>query len=219
MDEICFTTARDQLAQIRARTISVVELLEAHLRRIEQVNPQLNAIVTLEPEPALAAARAADAKLARGEEPGLLGGLPVAHKDLFETQGMRTTFGSPIFADFVPDPQRADRRAATCGRRDQYRQNQHARVRCRLTNLQPGLRRYAQSLQPADDLWRQLGRRGSGPGERYDPDRRRQRYGRQPAQPGRFLWGRRFAELPRARSGLARPGPLAAAQHRWPDGP
>jgi amidase len=103
MDEICFTTARDQLAQIRARTISVVELLEAHLRRIEQVNPQLNAIVTLEPEPALAAARAADAKLARGEEPGLLGGLPVAHKDLFETQGMRTTFGSPIFADFVPD--------------------------------------------------------------------------------------------------------------------
>ncbi len=86
-----------------AREVSVREMTEAHLQVIEQVNPTVNAIVTLVTEQALEEARAADRALDRGEPRGPLHGLLVAHKDLTETAGVRTTFGSPIFADFVPD--------------------------------------------------------------------------------------------------------------------
>ena len=77
--------------------------MQASLAQIERLNPRLNAIVSLYPEQALAQALAADEKQARGEALAPLHGLPVAHKDLFLTRGMRTTFGSPIFRDFIPD--------------------------------------------------------------------------------------------------------------------
>ena len=102
-NDLCFQTAVELARLIRTRAISAVELLEAHLAQIERVNPRVNAIVTLAPERALARARAADAALARGEPAGPLHGLPVAHKDLVPVAGMRTTFGSPIFADYMPD--------------------------------------------------------------------------------------------------------------------
>lgn len=102
-EEICFLTATDLARRIREKEISAVEVMEAHLTRIENVNPRVNAIVTLVPEKALEEARSADVALARGEEVGLLHGLPVAHKDLFPTKGIRTTYGSPIFKDFVPE--------------------------------------------------------------------------------------------------------------------
>lgn len=106
-DAICDLPATELAARIRSRDLSCVEVLEAHLRRIERVNPRVNAIVTLVPEPALAAARAHDAALAAGTAPAAadapLLGLPVAHKDLVETRGIRTTYGSPIYADHVPD--------------------------------------------------------------------------------------------------------------------
>jgi amidase len=86
-----------------ARELSAVELVEAHLARIEAVNPQVNAIVTLVPERALAEAAELDARAAHGEAPGLLHGLPVAVKDLMDTAGIRTTYGSPIHADHVPE--------------------------------------------------------------------------------------------------------------------
>jgi amidase len=101
--ELCFLTAVELAQRIRTRDLSCVEVMEAHLRQIERVNPQVNAIVTLAPEQALARARAADAALRRSDAVGPLHGLPVAHKDLVQTKGMRTTFGSPIYADFVPD--------------------------------------------------------------------------------------------------------------------
>ena len=83
--------------------ISARELLQAHMERIEAVNPVVNALVTLTPERAIEQAAAADRAHARGEPLGLLHGLPVAHKDLALTAGVRTTFGSLVFADFVPD--------------------------------------------------------------------------------------------------------------------
>jgi amidase len=101
--ELCFLTAVELAQRIRTRDLSCVEVMEAHLRQIERVNPQVNAIVTLAPEQALARARAADAALRRSDAVGPLHGLPVAHKDLVQTKGMRTTSGSPIYADFVPD--------------------------------------------------------------------------------------------------------------------
>jgi amidase len=87
---------------IRAEKLSAREVLAAHLQQIERVNPKVNAIVTLVPEMAAANAAKADELQARGGELGPLHGLPVAHKDLFETRGIRTTFGSPLFKDYVP---------------------------------------------------------------------------------------------------------------------
>jgi amidase len=102
-EEICFSTATDLLRRIRARDVSVSEVLEAHLAQIARVNPTVNAIVTLTAHRARAEAREKDAALARGEATGPLYGLPVAHKDLIRTRGIRTTFGSPIYRDHVPD--------------------------------------------------------------------------------------------------------------------
>jgi amidase len=105
--EICFATATELAAALRARRLSCVEVMAAHLAQIERLNPLVNAIVTLLPEQAMAAAYACDQALADGSAPDTdqapLFGLPVAHKDLVETRGIRTTFGSPIFANHVPE--------------------------------------------------------------------------------------------------------------------
>jgi amidase len=101
--DLCFLTATELAHRIRTRSVSCREVMEAHLAQIERVNPKVNALVTLLPERALEHAHQADEALARGDEVGLLHGLPIAHKDLVLTKGIRTTFGSPIFKDFVPD--------------------------------------------------------------------------------------------------------------------
>ncbi|TMR88734.1 amidase [Nonomuraea basaltis] len=99
MSELHYLSATELAHLIRTRQVSAVEVLQAHLDRIEQVNPHVNAIVTLVAERALDAAKAADAR----EPAGPLHGVPVAHKDLVDTAGIRTTYGSPLYADHVPD--------------------------------------------------------------------------------------------------------------------
>jgi amidase len=97
-------TASELAAGVRDGTFSAREVMEAHLERIAAVNPRVNAIVTLvAPEEALAAADAADRARAQGEPLGVLHGVPLAVKDLEETAGLRTTYGSPLFAEHVPD--------------------------------------------------------------------------------------------------------------------
>jgi amidase len=103
IDELCFAPAVELTRQLHAGEVSAREVLAAHLEQIERVNPTVNAIVTLVPDRAEAAARAADDAFARREPLGPLHGLPIAHKDLALTAGIRTTLGSPIFADQVPD--------------------------------------------------------------------------------------------------------------------
>src|SRR5207237_2413935 len=103
MSDLCFLTAVDLGDRIRRRDRSVTEVVRAHLRQIERVNPTMNAIVTLTAERALDDAKAKDAELARGAATGPLFGLPVAHKDLVPTRGIRTTYGSRIYRDHVPD--------------------------------------------------------------------------------------------------------------------
>jgi amidase len=100
--DLCATQAVDLARMIRSRELSAAELLAAVLARIEAVNPAVNAIVTLAPEQAASAAAELDSLAARGEFRGPLHGLPIAIKDLAETAGIRTTFGSPIFASYVP---------------------------------------------------------------------------------------------------------------------
>jgi len=95
-------TAKEIVKQIKNRQISVKEVMTAHLEQIEQINPKVNAIVTLSPDIAIKSAEMADKMLLRNESIGPLFGLPIAHKDLVETRGIRTTYGSPIFKDFIP---------------------------------------------------------------------------------------------------------------------
>jgi amidase len=100
--DICYLSAGEMARLIRLKKLSAREVLAAHLKQIERINPNVNAIVTLVPEMVAEAAARADESLARGAVPGPLHGLPVAHKDLVETQGIRTTYGSPLFKDYVP---------------------------------------------------------------------------------------------------------------------
>ena len=100
--EICAFSAVEMAKRIRTKQLSAREVLAAHLAQIERVNPKVNAIVTLVAERAQAAARAADEATAKGGQLGPLHGLPIAHKDLQPTKGVRTTFGSRIYKDFVP---------------------------------------------------------------------------------------------------------------------
>ncbi|MDX6724609.1 MAG: amidase [Solirubrobacteraceae bacterium] len=101
--ELTFRSARDLAAAIRQRELSAVEVVTAHLEAVERVDPAVNAMVTVIAEAALAEAAEADAALARGDDVGPLHGLPVAHKDFTQTAGVRTTLGSPLFADWIPD--------------------------------------------------------------------------------------------------------------------
>jgi len=100
--DICFLSAVEMASLIRRKKLSARELLAAHLKQIERVNPKVNAIVTLVADQAMEAARKADEAQAKGAALGVLHGLPIAHKDLMETAGILTTYGSPIYKDNVP---------------------------------------------------------------------------------------------------------------------
>ena len=89
------------IEEIKRRKISPVEVAENHLRRISELNPALNAIVTVAPD-VLERARAAEAAVMRGDELGVLHGVPLTIKDTIETAGLRTTSGSKLRADYVP---------------------------------------------------------------------------------------------------------------------
>ena len=95
-------TAGELVALVKSRSVTPVEILDAHLSAIERINPTLNAIVTLAADRARAAAVAAGDAVMRGDVLGPLHGLPIGIKDVTLTAGIRTTFGSPLFADFVP---------------------------------------------------------------------------------------------------------------------
>jgi amidase len=103
MNELVYGDAVDLAAMVRSRQVSAAEVLEDHLRQIDSLNPTVNAIVTLDEEGARHAAAEADKALAAGSDVGPLHGLPIAFKDTARTKGMRTTFGHPRFADYVPD--------------------------------------------------------------------------------------------------------------------
>jgi amidase len=96
------TSARELANLIRTRTVSPVEVLDAHLAAIERINPKLNAIITLAEQQARTAAQSAEKAAMRGEAVGPLHGLPFGVKDITPTAGIRTTYGSPLFKNNVP---------------------------------------------------------------------------------------------------------------------
>jgi amidase len=99
---LCFLSAREMVRLMLRKELSARELLDAHLAQIEKINPTVNAIVTLVAEQARQRAAEIDEGAAHGRFGGSLHGLPIAHKDITETKGIRTTFGSPILRDNVP---------------------------------------------------------------------------------------------------------------------
>ena len=102
-NEICFMNAVDMALLIRTKKISSREVIQAHLKQISRVNNKVNALITLVPEDQLMAqALAADESLVKGNSVGPLHGLPIAVKDLTETKGIRTTYGSPLWKDNIP---------------------------------------------------------------------------------------------------------------------
>jgi aspartyl-tRNA(Asn)/glutamyl-tRNA(Gln) amidotransferase subunit A len=102
-DEICYLSALDLRARYRRRDLSPVEVTETVLRRIDRLNPQLTAFITVTPELAMEHARAAESAYAPGGSPGPLAGIPISIKDLSPTKGIRTTRGSLLSADWIPD--------------------------------------------------------------------------------------------------------------------
>jgi len=100
--ELCFSTATELACALAKGDLSAQEVVAAHLQQVERYNDSVNAIVTLVPDRAMAAASEADRARARGHALGPLHGLPIAHKDLSPTAGVRTTYGSTAFAEFVP---------------------------------------------------------------------------------------------------------------------
>src|SRR5690349_13406021 len=103
-DDLCRLTATEAVLRLKRREITPLDLIDAAVRRIAQVEPRINALPTL----CIERARTHAERLMRGEgreaeaEPGWLAGLPVAIKDLTDVAGVRTTYGSPIFKDHVP---------------------------------------------------------------------------------------------------------------------
>ncbi len=102
MTEPCDLSALEARRLIGAKKLSPSELLESNLKRIEKTNATFNSIVAMDADAARKAAKAVEAKLAKGDDIGLLGGLTVGVKDLQATKGLRTTWGSLIYKDHVP---------------------------------------------------------------------------------------------------------------------
>ncbi len=100
--DLCFTSAADLLAGFRAGSISPVEVTEAVLMRIEQLNPRLRAFLYVDADGAMRAARAAEAAYRAGNA-GPLAGVPISIKDLAQVRGMPMTYGSLLYKDYVPD--------------------------------------------------------------------------------------------------------------------
>ena len=198
--------------------LSARELVAAHLARIERIDPLVNAIVTRTPERALAAADEADRRRARGDDLPPLHGLPIAHKDLQDTAGVRTTYGSPSYRDHVPD---ADSLLVA-------RLREAGAILVGKTNT-PEWGAGSHTFNPVFgatrnpwDTTRSAGGSSGGARRRaglpHGAARRRQRPRRLAAQPGRLERRARPAPDARPRAALARVGALAAVRRRGPDG-
>jgi len=102
-EELCYMPALEMAEAIRKREVSCIEVVDAILGRIEKINPKINAYCTVLVEEARQAAKEADEAVKQGKRLGPLHGVPVSIKDLIFTKGIRTTFGSKIFENFIPE--------------------------------------------------------------------------------------------------------------------
>lgn len=102
-DDICFMPAHEMAEKIQTQEISSLEITEAIIERISKINPHLNAYCTPTFDLAREMAKKADERVRKGEKLGLLNGIPTSIKDLMQTKGIRTTYGSKLYESFIPD--------------------------------------------------------------------------------------------------------------------
>ena len=160
---LCYLSATELAERIRRRELSPVAVVRAFLDRIAAIDGELGAYCTVTAEQALDEARAAEAALAGGAPTGPLHGVPVSIKDLVFTRGVRTTRGSAIYADLVPDEGRAGGRAAAGRRGDLAGEDEYAGVRLEGADRQSAVPADAQSVGSA------RGRPGGRVGARRRP--------------------------------------------------
>ena len=205
---------------IHARQVSCREVMQAYLAQIERFNPQVNALVSLRPaEELLAEADACDRQLAQGQSRGWMHGMPQAIKDLAATAGLRTTMGSPLFAEQIPHTTPSAWRASR-RRRDHHRQDQRPRIRPRLADLQQRVRHHRQRLRSDVGCRGQQRRGGGGAGVAHAARGRRQRHDGFAAQPGGVQQRIRLSPVTRPRALRSGAGSVRPATgHRRADGP
>ena len=97
-----YDDAHSLITKIKNKEVSCIEVLEAFLKRVEKVNPEINAVVALDADGALEKAKIADEKISKGEELGSLHGLPMTIKDAFEVEGLISTGGNPSWRENLP---------------------------------------------------------------------------------------------------------------------
>ena len=215
--DLSYTPALELGRLYRAKTLSPVEVTEAALARIERLNPKLNAYLTVTADHARELARAAEARLVRGQPRGPLDGIPYSIKDLEPTAGIRTTFGSKFFEQNVPDRGRRGRLEAPRVRRRAARQDEHAPLRLQGHVRQPDRPAVQEPLESGPHVGRLLGRGGSGGRGRartLGPRLRRLRFHPHPVGALRDL---RAQALARPRALLAERGPLGRPLAQRPD--
>ena len=149
--ELCYISAAQLSRLIKEKKLSPVEVVEAHLARIDALEPTLNSFITLMPEQAMAAARVAEKEVQSGGYRGPLHGVPLGLKDLYYVKGVRNTSGSRVFDDFIPE--------LDCTIAARFKQagaillgklNMHPLA----YGPKPGLRKHAQPLEPGADIRR-----------------------------------------------------------------
>jgi len=102
-EDICYMSAYDIREKIKTQELTSLEITEIIIERIEKVNPKINAYCTPTFDLARKMAKSADDSVRNGEKLGLLNGIPTSIKDLMQTKGIRTTYGSKLYEDFIPE--------------------------------------------------------------------------------------------------------------------
>ena len=102
-EDICFMSATEMLEKIKTQELTSAEITETIIERIEKVNPSINAYCTTTFDLARGMAKSADNAVKRGDKLGIIHGIPTSIKDLMQTKGIKTTFGSKLHEDFIPE--------------------------------------------------------------------------------------------------------------------
>ena len=175
-DDIAFLPATELLARYRAKTLSPVEVTEQALQRLETYEGALNAFVLYDPESALAAARASEARWQKGAPQGLLDGIPVAIKDTQLTRGWPRLVGSKTIdpnQNWHEDAPATARLRAE--KRDLFRQDDDPGIRLEADHQLAALRRHPQPVEPRAYAGRFERRQRRGGARRHLPPRGRHR--------------------------------------------